>query len=306
MKIHEIEFRLKPGTGFLNNKILGKLLLSGIESVPIPNVDKYEHLFIRRKFTGHEGTVWRVSSSYIYFDIREKHPIFGFELLEHRESFSEEYLAETASKARLSGKSYLRRGTLVEVDFGFIPSFSSISGKPKKASDCWDVVKQGEMHKRRLCVVLTVGENRAQVLPITSKPVSPADKSAFELSESTLERLWFYGNSGKSSFVLCGLPQTVSFERLLPPTGSGKGSDKKKRNTNYRITISKSEQELMQTCLMNSMGVLAQVEGLKADIAALTAEKNRLLGIEHAIELLEKHLGGGVKDLLEEVLDEKS
>ncbi len=73
------------------------------------------------------------------------------------------------------------------------------------------------MRKRRLAIVVKVlSDHRVQVVPVTSQDPR-GDVSTFQLSRDTLDDLVFYGNSGKDSWALCNMLQTVSTTRIVPP-----------------------------------------------------------------------------------------
>lgn len=287
---HEIEYRLVTNSG--ESTVLGRYSSEGIFSTLITHKDRYKDVYLRKLFNGYPSENWRVEGFYISSHFKNKYPIYTFELIQHNPGFKEEYLSETLKKLKAkSPKGLIQRGTLVEVDFGFIPISANSSGGLSGDVICKDVPLEGEMHKRRLAVAVRVDVNSIQVLPVTSKEVTPADKSAFQLTKNTLNRLHFYGGSGKDSWVLCGRPQSVSFGRVLPPVGSGSGSDFKKRNTNYRIELTKHEQYLLQECLMSVIGVANEVEEYKVAISAL---KERVSALEGALFSLDKDLGGGI------------
>lgn len=65
------------------------------------------------------------------------------------------------------------------------------------------------MRKRRLAIVVKVlSDHRVQVVPVTSQDPR-GDISTFQISRETLDNLVFYGGSGKNSWVLCNMLQTV-------------------------------------------------------------------------------------------------
>lgn len=295
---HEVEFKLAASSNKSQTTSLGVVTLTGVDCFPIPNFKKYQNLYLRKTFYGQATDHWKVIDFYVSFHCLEKHPIFTFELEAHSASFNEEYLSATLIKLRVSAKTLLKKGTLVEVDFGFIPTFTSLAGEVADQPTQWEVLQLGEMHKRRLAVVMSVGHKNVQVIPVTSKPVEASEKSAFEISNSTLQRLFFYGSSGKSSWALCGVPQTVSFNRVLPPVGSGLNLDKRSRNTNYGIRLNKFERELMQNSLLHTIGSALAVENMKSDIEMLKKEIEHLTKFKDSLHQLIADIGGGCEEYI--------
>lgn len=177
----------------------------------------------------------------------------------------------------------LRPGTLVEVDYGFVQYTGRPDASTKTNKRYSDTLLAGEMYKRRLAVVVkVVSGNLVQVAPVTSQKPAPGDKSVFEITRATLNRMPRYRISGKSSYVLCGRTESVSIQRLLPPLSYG--SNTQSRNVRYTVALTKAEEKLFTAAMLHAVGVTNYVpynqylqEKLKADqlqedVARLTQE----------------------------------
>jgi uncharacterized protein YifN (PemK superfamily) len=162
-------------------------------------------------------------------------------------------------------------GTLVEVDYGFVQHTGRMDGSTKTNKRHSDMLLAGEMYKRRLAVVVkVVAGNLVQVAPVTSVVPPAGDKSVFQISQATLDRMPRYKLGGKSSYVLCDRAESVSIQRLLPPLSYGTGNSS--RNVNYTVRLSRGEEKLFKAALLHAVGVTNYVphndylqEKLKAD-----------------------------------------
>jgi uncharacterized protein YifN (PemK superfamily) len=168
---------------------------------------------------------------------------------------------------------HLNRGKLVEVDFGHHSSFVTTTAMRGKVSMNPDMSLREEMHKRRLAVVVSVGRSRIQVAPVTSVSPPAADRSVFELSGHTLSKLHFYGGSGKRSYVLCGMVETVSVDRVLAPQTTRKDGAAIR---NYRTVISRPEFHALDLALTHGTGVLGYEPALAVNDILAQRERELL------------------------------
>lgn len=199
---------------YKEENLLGKEVYTGICEAFLPDLYNQTKTFMVMKFDTRPNYNWVVKvitqkeeNDELYFDI----------LIEPNTSaIPEVYLNQTIKKTRQNLKSLLYLGTVVEVDYGFTQSV--VKDKDiKKTKRYPNVLQKNEMRKRRLAIVVKVLSNhRVQVVPVTS--VDPGnDRSTFQLSRESLDDLVFYGNSGKDSWALCNMLQTVSITRIVPP-----------------------------------------------------------------------------------------
>ncbi|PRN05316.1 hypothetical protein A0O30_08505 [Pseudomonas sp. LLC-1] len=167
---------------------------------------------------------------------------------------SEVYLYQTLKKDRNQTlNKLLRPGTLVEVDYGFVQHTGRPDASTKTNKRYSDTLLAGEMYKRRLAVVVkVVSSNLVQVAPVTSVTPAAGDKSIFQLSQATLNRMPRYKFSGKSSYVLCGRTESMSTQRLLPPVSFG--TSVPSRNVRYTVAITKAEEKLFKAALLHAVG----------------------------------------------------
>ncbi|MDI3249025.1 MULTISPECIES: hypothetical protein [unclassified Pseudomonas] len=185
---------------------------------------------------------------------------------------SEVFLYQTLKKDKNQTlKRLLWPGTLVEVDYGFVQHTGRTDASTKTNKRYCDTLLAGEMYKRRLAVVVkVVSPNLVQVAPVTSVTPSPDDKSIFQISQATLDKMPRYKFSGKSSYVLCGRAESVSIQRLLPPLSYGTSIPI--RNVRYTVKLARSEEKLFKEALLHAVGATNYVpyhqflqEQIKAD-----------------------------------------
>ncbi len=237
---------------------LGTETLDGVSEALLPGFNQNYKVFCIKKFCGNANYRWfvvRVDAAAL--------PIAGhakFEVV--LESLFDpspvEYLHQTIRKTGLTVQRTIRQGTLVEIDYGFVQSIGKEDGQIRSNKRYSDTIQLGEMHKRRLAIVVRVGGTTIQVVPISSSTPNPNDKTQFEISAATLSRLQFYGNSGKSSWAVCGMIETVSIRRVLPPISyyTIRGHRRAGRDTNYHVAISHQESQFLRDALLHSIGVI--------------------------------------------------
>lgn len=211
----KITYRLSSDTSV----ILGTETKSGIDEVIFPDINYFSNhpITITKKFSHSSSYRWVVRSV--------QHPSkteIIIDLDERRPPIKEVYLSQTYAK-NTNVISNLQKGVLVEVEYGYISAIKKLDGKIRSTKRYPDFKQQGEMHKRRLAIVINATSNFIQVVPITSKvPVSLGDKSIFEISYDSLKDLTDYNHPSKRAFALAGMIQTVSTNRILPPISRSK------------------------------------------------------------------------------------
>lgn len=244
-----VTYRLASDT----STILGVEKSSGITEVLFPDVNYFAHtITITKMFAGHPAHRWRVvstthpSSSEIHIDLESR-----------GSNNSEIYLSQTY-KQRKSVISNLQKGTIVEVDYGYIHSIKKQSGDIKSCKRYPDFKQSGEMHKRRLGIVIKASPSGVQVVPITSKlPSNIGDKSIFQVSFNSIQKLVHYNDPAKSAFALCGMIETISLNRIFPPLAHPHANKSRKgpeRSTGYPTRLSKNDKKLLDDSLSASIG----------------------------------------------------
>lgn len=262
---------------------LGKEQYLGISEAFLPDLYNQPESFLVKKFNSRGNYNWVVkkidqheSGSEIFFDI----------LLEANISrVPEVYLHETIKKTNQKISRILYLGTLVEVDYGFTQSIIK-DREIKKTKRYPNVLQKNEMKKRRLAIVVKVlSDHRVQVVPVTSQDPR-GDISTFQISRDTLDNLVFYGNSGKSSWALCNMLQTVSITRVIPPVTRKKERQSKTavkpfvrdvRDESYRLKLSSYD----RTNLLNTLLKTYSPD----DYLELKGIKNKYLSLIKEVEL---------------------
>lgn len=274
----------------IKRKFLGEERLLNIEEYFLPKISGTTPVFLNKKFTSCICYRWKVISVH---DINEDGYGRVLEVcLEPKHDSNEEYLSQTLKKNRKSGhkglQGILYKGKVVEVDFGHTFDIYKCNRDIRTNKRYPSTVQGGEMHKRRLAVVVNVlPKGQVQVVPITSKEPDSADKTSFQLDQATLEKT-IYHSDNIQSWVLCSMVQTVSVNRILPVEvkRSFRRSTERPRNTNYLIKISSVEILNLDRSLLHAIG-LSKYENF------------RLENIEFKKNLCEKH--AEIQSMVEEV-----
>lgn len=210
-----------------------------------------------------------------------------------RENRQEEFLSQT-KKSNRSVISKLQFGTLVEVEFGFIPSVKKLNGDVRTNKRYPDTVHKGEMHKRRLCVVVKADSGRVQVVPVTSQaPDSSGDLSICQISDASLADLIGYNDPAKPSYAICRMIKTVALTRVLPPLSRQRGATAAFRDNRYSKKLNGADRALFKQALSHAVGLtdycdlrkkvseyyrtlqvlIPEKEGLVKQVTRLTQEK---------------------------------
>lgn len=228
---------------------LGAESLSGITETLLPDFSPEGHaISITKFFEGQQAHRWQVIS------VDHSDPSSVNVHLKPREnSNEEEFLYKTHSNRRRV-ISNLRQGTFVEVDFGYIPAVKKANGDLRSNKRYPDTINRGEMHKRRLCIVVNAKPTGVQVVPITSQPQSDRDLSTFLLSHDSLSELTNYNNANVPAYALCSMIETVATTRILPPRSFRLGAGWQLRDTSYRQALTKPDKRKFSEALAHSIG----------------------------------------------------
>lgn len=245
-----------------SENLLGEEILKNIEECLLYKVDDEKKIYLTKKFSTSACYRWKL------LDINDVE-IPGFSrslhiILQETLSTDEEFLTKTLkeNKARGHGgiNQLLHKGKIVEVEFGHYHNVYKIAKNKKLGTNkrYKSTVQSGEMHKRRLAIVVKVQpDNMVQVVPITSKePRSKNDKSCFKLEPETLiESVYF--SSEIDSWVICSMIQTVSVTRILPLEKKRKYRKQYEhpRNTSYTFKISKQDSLNLDRALLHAVNL---------------------------------------------------
>ncbi len=230
----------------------------------------------------------------------------------------EEYLQQTLKKTGEAINRVLQFGTVVEVDYGFIQTVGREDGVLRTNKRYCDTLQKGEMHKRRLAIVVRASRGVCQVVPVTSHTPGSTDKTCFQLSRAILDQLPSWGASGKDSWAICQMVESVSINRVLPPITEYqvRGLPRQGRSTHYKLRLTEAEKNLLKTSLLHSIGVTdyqqtktklsetrdqlqqltnvaTDLEAANARIAALEAERRELELYKEVAQDWGKAMGDG-------------
>lgn len=304
-------------TDAISVSLLGKETYSSISEALMPGSGDYK-VFCIKKFTGVANYRWYVESVEqltapgvvpVEFTVTLS-TIFG--------TVGEEYLQQTLTKTGSSLNRAVQLGTVVEVDYGFIQTVGREDGVLRTNKRYCDTLQKGEMHKRRLAIVVRASRGVCQVVPVTSKEPGSTDKTAFQLSRATLDLLPAWANSGKESWAVCQMVESVSVNRILPPITEYqvRGQPRRGRNTHYALRLTDTEKALLKNSLLHSIGVTdyqqtktklsetrdqlqqltnvaTDLEAANARIAALEAERRELELYKEVAQDWGKGMGDG-------------
>ncbi|UXB25011.1 type II toxin-antitoxin system PemK/MazF family toxin [Stenotrophomonas maltophilia] len=276
---------------------LGSETFDGISEALLPRHDGGHSVFFVKKFSG--------LPTYRWFVERVELTAASANGCSYQVTLSKvfdpppEYLSQTLKKSGKAINRIIHQGSLVEVDYGFIQAIGRSDGNVTSNKRYSDTRQSGEMHKRRLAIVVNVRRSSIQVVPVTSDEPSNTDKTYFELESSTLSKLKFYGSSGKRSWAICGMIETVSSRRVLPPLSYYQKLSQTQvgRDTQYGISLSKNEERMLRESLLHSIGVTdyqqvkqnlsdvrVELKSAESAIAGLLASQSHTATLEEEVE----------------------
>ncbi|MCC5098187.1 type II toxin-antitoxin system PemK/MazF family toxin [Xanthomonas campestris] len=261
---------VSDSVGSTTLNLLGSETLDGVTETLLPGFAPGFKVFCNKKFSSSTTYNWFVARVGVVPAAPGTPTSFEVVLKEPYVASPVEYLNQTVRKSRTSVAKLLYQGSLVEVDYGFVQSIGREDGSLKTNKRYSDTIQKGEMHKRRLCIVVKVRGPTIQVVPITSEPPSTSDKTSFQIDSATLSNLARYGTSGKDSYAICNMIETVSIRRVLPPEAFYfvGGNRRQGRNVSYPAMLGKADGQRLRTALLHSIGVTDYAD-LKEDVATL-------------------------------------
>ncbi|ELV7529435.1 type II toxin-antitoxin system PemK/MazF family toxin [Edwardsiella ictaluri] len=243
-----------------NDTLLGTEAYQSITEITLPLPDDGGHKITLTRFfsgqTSHRWLVERVQHS------DEQVDLF---LTPRTECADEIFLAKTYS-AKRTVAARITKGTLVEVEYGFIQSTKRLTGKISSIKRYPDLVQNGEMHKRRLAIVVNSRLPTLQVIPVTSVHPKTGDKTIFEISEDSLSSLVHYNNPAIRSFGLGSMIQTVSLRRVLPPMTIQGG--RRYRDVSYTHRLNRDDMKALEAAITVAVGY--------GDYQTIRDERNQL------------------------------
>lgn len=239
--------------------LLGEEILVNIEEFLCYEIEENKKIFINKKFSRFTCYRWKLLA---VIDVETDSFVRSVNIiLAELPSKDEEYLTQTLKKNKAAGRGginqLLYKGKIVEVEFGHYFSIYKANKKVRTNKRYTSTVQNGEMHKRRLAIVIKVQRNMVQVVPITSKePTNINDKSCFKLESNTL-RETVYFSEDISSWVICPMIQTVSASRILPVEIKARYRNKGEypRNNSYKLKISKVDTINLEKALLHAVNL---------------------------------------------------
>lgn len=278
--------------GGAEEELLGVERFEGIQEKLIPDYSEEGHkVSITKFFAGCNDHRWLVKDLVHVSDTETSVYLEAW-----KNNRREEFLSQT-KKSNRSVISKLQFGTLVEVEFGFIPNVKKLNGDVRTNKRYPDTVHKGEMHKRRLCVVVKADSGRVQVVPVTSQaPGSFGDLSVCQISDASLADLIGYNDPAIPSYAICRMIKTVALTRVLPPISRQRGTRAAFRDNRYSKKLNGSDKAVFKQALSHAVGltdyselkekvseyyqelqvVRPEKETLAEQVARLTREKTAL------------------------------
>lgn len=279
--------RKRDAAGLPVDTVIGEESYDNIQEILLPA--KHAHaVYVTKRFSHDSNTRWHVDDS-CCTGVVGSVPMTYRVVLSKVNNSPEIYLDETLASSSHKIHQVLTVGALVEVDYGFVQTIAQLQippqGNVSSNREYKDTIQHGEMHKRRLGIVVKVRPTQVQIVPLSSVVPGSHDKTAFPIDPATLSDLHFYGSSGKQTWGICGMAQTVSPSRLLPPLSwytNKNGVRKLARNEKYQNRVSTAELDAMRTALMHAVGVTdyekfrVRAQEAKAALATVTAQQKQI------------------------------
>ncbi len=280
--------RTTDTAGAVIDTMIGQEVFDNIEEALVPTNTGHP-VYVTKHFSHDINTRWHVEES-DRVGTNGSVPMTYRVVLSKAYNSQEIYLDESLRLSRQNINQVLTPGTLVEVDYGFVQTVAQARGIMSSNNEYKDTIQNGEMHKRRLAIVVKVRNTQVQVVPLTSVAPPPQDKTAFLLSPDTLSKFYFYGTSGKQTWGICNMIQTVSPCRLLPPMTyytDSKGVVRHARPAKYRDHVSTAEADAMRSALLHAIGV-TNYDKLKQDAQSWRTTAKTLSGLQSQIADLQR------------------
>lgn len=248
-----------------DNSLLGTEKYEGITEVLIPLPEDNSHpVTLTRFFAGQTCHRWKIDNVE-----QPSASEISMHLSARKECVDEVFLSKTYADTRTIA-SRIQKGTLVEVEYGYVQKtrrHTGITGSNKRYPDS---VQHSEMHKRRLAVVVNSKFPIIQVIPVTSIAQDLGNNAIFELSDASLSDLPDYNDPDRRSYALAHMIQSVSIRRILPPlTWVGDGHRRRRlRSANYPNKLCREDLKILESAMTSAVGY--------GDYQSIRDERNQL------------------------------
>jgi uncharacterized protein YifN (PemK superfamily) len=269
-----------------NERILGTERIDNIEEILVPLNDKNTPIFITKAFSGEACKRWRVR---FFLGIAPDH--WGIWLTE-KDVSKDIYLSEILAKRRIGNAAgFVKKGAIVIVEFGHIYQTLNFQTGLTKSAMYPCNHQDGEMHKRRPAVVVKVDSRGVTVVPITSKePVAHEyNRAIFELEVDSIKDIKEL-DTGKRSFAVCEMIQTVSPTRILPPESRDhRGKDRAyRRDESFGRRLSRNDMKAIDQGLLVAVGMHPLQDKLDRSIQNGQTQTAELEVLRPEVETLRK------------------
>lgn len=249
--------------------LLGEETYSSIDEVILYK----ENSFFTRKFKGDPCYRWMVVSC--SFNIINSAHCIQVVCDRVTTSLEEKYLFKLNKESGGKTKRYIKVGSIIEVDIGFIPIIyrihDGLQGSNKRYTD---FIQKPEPHKRRMAVVVSnQGEDDYYMVVLVTSLKSEKINSIILSREST-DGLPKYNK--KDSYVICDVVFPVSFTRILAPEVYNGG--RKYRDNRFPTRVTRNDLNLIKEkiCSVFELPYLTWVSKTNAEKTLLEVKINEL------------------------------
>lgn len=281
---------------YQDDVILGVEEYTDIEEALLPAHRAGAHdIYLKKKFVGHEGNNWLVEN------LEFNHPEAKL-LLKHVSMPHSVATYARGQKQKIS--KYLLKNRIIEVDFGFYSNH--YKGDSQLNSNFYNTstLIQGEMHKKRPCIVVGTHRDLVEVVPLSTQDDVEASQRVIQLEAKSFNNMAEKYKS-RTSFAILDMIQVVSSERVFPPL-----SELGKYNDHYhKYKLSSNDSAAINSALSDKYGgsmaralklVEKQLENVKHEkMRVLEKNKELIRQVElNSVESLDNELL--IKDVAEE------
>lgn len=244
---------------------LGHIKHENLVETLIPAFEPDTHdMFLKHVFSSKKHvTNWQITNLLIDANIAT---------IQLKEAASTQSLADFIAPQYRKPEDFLKPYYIVEVDFGFYSNLFNIHGAKVVNKRSTNSLLQGEMHKRRPCIVLGLKHGCVQVIPLSTKTEVGSNPKRLELSKTSFAKL-APRYTEKTSYALLEMIQTVSVHRVFPP----KGINKKYEHSYH--SISTTDKDLIKKALVEQYNQTLTIDYtiLKTQHENLQHEKSKIL-----------------------------
>lgn len=247
---------------------LGNAVFTDISEILIPDFKVEKHdVYMRYCFKSKpDTTVWKVIDLVINGTKITIH-LLGVSAPESLGNFAQNQFSKKPSTILRSNQYQL-----VEVEFGFQQHIfsSELKGKNKNSSIA---LMPGELHKKRPCIVIHCEDEKAQIIPLTTRP-SPGHPKQLPISRESFNGLSSRYKKNDSS-ALISMVQTVSVYRIFPM----RNKDGNYSNDYIKHKLCKIDKSALIDILSKTYAkaIISEASALALRLESMTNEKKKLL-----------------------------